>query len=411
MTGAEAAGFMLMEQSARASGRAYAGEAAMADNASVLFFNPAGMTRLQGPVVEGGAYVIMPKARLSDQGSTMTVGPFPAMPVGGADNGQGFSAQPVGSFYGAMPVTRDLWVGLAVTVPFGLKNKYDTDYFGRYDSTSSKVLAIDVAPTVAYRVNEYWSIGGAVNFQRAEATLVNALPNPLAPEGIGPDSDGRFTVDGSDWTIGFTAGILLQVTDEMRVGVSYRSAISHRLTGTATTELGGMVAPQGVAADLDLPDTLSVAVAYELTPRLTFMTQFNYHGWDRFEEVRLELEDGSELATAENFRNTWGVAAGVEIVTNERWSLRFGAAYDRTPTRDEFRSTRIPDASRIWGSLGATYNVNDWAAIDLSYARMFAKTVPVNRTNDFAALATTVETMASGRVSSNVVGVMFRGTF
>lgn len=408
---AHGAGFVLQEQSVKGSGRAFSGEVAMADDVSVMFYNPAGMTRLEGVELQAGVYAINPKARLTNDGSGMTVGPFPEMPVGGLESDQGFSTQPAGYFYAATPVTNDFHVGVAVTVPFGLKNDYETDYFGRYDSTKSKVLAVDIAPSIAYRVNDRLSIGGAINFQRAEATLVNALPNPLAPGGPSPESDGVFTVDGSDWSIGFTAGILFQASDQLRIGASYRSAMSHRLTGDATTEFGGTTMAQDVAADLDLPDMASVGFAYDLTPALTFLSQFNYYGWNRFEEVRLEFADNSEMATTEDFKDSWGVAVGAEVKTNDVWNIRAGIAYDRTPTRDEFRSTRIPDANRIWLSVGATWNVTEHAALDLSYAHMLAKSAPINRINDFAQLATSVSTQGETRTSSHVLGLNLRGRF
>ncbi|RMF12574.1 MAG: aromatic hydrocarbon degradation protein, partial [Alphaproteobacteria bacterium] len=106
-----AAGFALQEQSVKASGRAFAGEVAMADDASVMFYNPAGLTRLAGPQVYAGVYAIIPKAKLSDGGSSMAIGPLPALPVGGIASEQGFSAQPAGYLYGAAPFGERLWAG------------------------------------------------------------------------------------------------------------------------------------------------------------------------------------------------------------------------------------------------------------------------------------------------------------
>jgi long-chain fatty acid transport protein len=383
----------------------------MADDASVMFYNPAGMTFLSGAQASVGAYSIMPKAKLSDDGSTLAIGPFPSIPVGGDATGQGFSAQPAGYVYGAAPVSEDLWIGVAVTVPFGLKNDYETDYFGRYDSTKSKLIAIDVAPTVAYRLSDRVSVGGSINFQRVDVELVSAIPNPLAPGGPSPASDGVFTVKGDDWSIGFTAGILFQAASDLRLGLSYRSSIKHRLEGNATTEFAGTTAAQGVAADLDLPDIVSAGFAYDLTPSVTLLTQVNYFGWSSFEEVRLEFEDTTEAATVEDFRDTWGVSVGAQFKVDEAWTLRGGLEYDQTPTRDAYRSTLIPDADRIWAAIGATYNISEKVAVDLSYVHMFVKTEPINRVNAFPLLATTVMTQGITKTSSNVVGLGLRGSF
>ncbi|RMF09201.1 MAG: aromatic hydrocarbon degradation protein [Alphaproteobacteria bacterium] len=304
-----------------------------------------------------------------------------------------------------------MWAGLAVTVPFGLKNDYKTDYFGRYDSTKSTFLAVDVAPTVAYRLSDRVSLGGAINFQRADAELVNAIPNPLAPGGPSPATDGTFTVEADDWSIGFTAGILVQAAPDLRIGVSYRSSVKHRLKGDATTEFAGTTTVQELTADVDLPEIVSAGFAYDMTADVTLLAQVNYYGWSSFEEVRLELDDGSELATVEDFRNVWGVSVGAQVRVDESWTLRGGVEYDRSPSRDAFRSTRIPDADRIWTAVGATYRISDSVAVDLSFVHMFANSEPINRTTAFPLLATTVETVGTTKTSSNVLGIGLRGNF
>ena len=408
---ANAAGFILQEQSVKASGRAFAGEVAVADDVSVMFYNPAGLTALDGAQATAGAYGIIPSAKLDDGGSSLAVGPFPSMPVGGDASGQGFSAQPAGYIYAAAPVSDDLWLGMAVTVPFGLKNSYETDYFGRYDSTKSKLIALDVAPTVSYRLSERISVGGSVNFQRVDVTLLSAIPNPLAPGGPSPASDGSLSVKGDDWSMGFTAGVLFQAMEDLRIGISYRSGIDHRLKGTSVVELAGMTIAQDVEADLNLPDTLSAGFAYDLTQKTTLLGQVNYFGWKSFDEVRLEFADGSEAATTEDFRDTWGVSVGLQHQLNESWTLRTGIEYDKTPTRDAYRSTLIPDTDRLWTAVGATYNFSGRFSVDFSYAHMFANSEPINRVNAFPLVSTTVETVGKTKTSSNVLGFGLRSSF
>jgi len=408
---AHAAGFILQEQSVKASGRAFAGEVAMADDVSVMFYNPAGLTALDGAQATTGAYAIIPSAKLTDGGSSLAIGPFPSMPVGGDTSGQGFSAQPAGYIYAAAPVSDDLWFGLAVTVPFGLKNNYETDYFGRYDSTKSKLIALDVAPTLSYRLSDKISVGGSVNFQRVDVSLMSAIPNPLAPGGPSPASDGSLTVKGDDWSMGFTAGVLFQATEDLRLGISYRSGISHRLKGPSVVEIAGMTIAQTVEADLNLPDTLSAGFAYNLTRETTLLAQVNYFGWKSFDEVRLEFADGSEAATTEDFRDTWGLSVGLQHQLDESWTLRTGVEYDKTPTRDAYRSTLIPDADRLWAALGATYNFSGGFSVDLSYVHMFANSEPINRVNAFPLVSTTVETVGRTKTSSNVLGFGLRSSF
>lgn len=408
---AQAGGFFLEERGVKASGRAFAGAAAQADDASVLSFNPAAITLLPGTQSAGGAYAIIPRAALTDAGSTADVGPFTGIPVGGLAQDQGFSAQASGYLYGTQQINDDLWFGVGVSAPFGLKDTYDADYFGRYDSTKSKVMVIEIAPTLAYRVVPGVSVGASLAVQRSEATLVSAIPNPFDPDVPNAASDGVFHVKGKDWDIGYTVGLLFEPAKDTRLGVSYRGAVSHRLTGTATTDFLGTVTSQDVAADLRLPDVISVALAYDATERLTVLASVSRYNWSRFKEVRLVFADTTELASPENFRDTWGVSVGAQMAVTESWTLRGGVEFDEAPSVDGFRSTRIPDADRLWLTVGASYYVSEGVSIDFSYAHMFRKTEPINRTTPFPLLATTVITAATTKTSSNVLGIGFSAAF
>lgn len=402
---AQAAGFFLEERSVKASGRAFAGAAVQADDASVLSFNPAAITQLAGLQVAAGAYAIIPKASLTDRGSSADVGPFTGIPVGGRAEDQGFSAQPSGYLYATLPLSDALWAGLGVSAPFGLKDDYKEDYFGRYDSTRSEVMVIEIAPTLAYRLAPGVSLGGTLAFQRSTATLVSAIPNPFDPQVPNPASDGSFKVKGNDWSLGYSVGLLFEPAAHVRIGVSYRGAVDHRLKGTATTDFLGSVTEQGVEADLDLPDVISIAIAYDISPTWTLLAQVNRFGWSRFDEVRLEFDDTTELPSPENFRDTWGFSVGAQVQATENWTLRGGVEFDEAPSVDAFRSTRIPDANRLWLAVGASYRLSDRFTIDFSYVHMFKKTEEINRTTPFPLLATTVTTIGTTDTSSNVLGI------
>ncbi len=176
---ADAAGFYIKEQSVTGLGRAFAGESAVAEDASTIFFNPAGMTRLQGPEATAGVHLLVPRADLENRGSSSSVrtpAGAPTRPISGSDGGNPYDPTPVPNAYFAYPLMdRDLWVGLGVSAPFGLANKYDADWFGRYDSIETDLLTIDIAPSVAYKVLDWVSIGGGIDIQYADAKLTNAF--------------------------------------------------------------------------------------------------------------------------------------------------------------------------------------------------------------------------------------------
>ena len=412
---AHAAAFYLQEQSARASGRAYAGEAAAPEDASTIFYNPAGMTELKRSEAQIGAYVMAPNADISNRGSTASVGGGPASPFIGKDD-EGFDPQGFGNLYLATPAAPGLWLGLGVTVPFGLAAHYDSDWFGRYDVTRISVRTIDLAPSIAYQIHPRISIGGGFDVQYAEGKLVNALPNPFDPSGSPtPATDGRLALEGSDWSVGFNVGVLVKPIDNLKVGLTYRSAITQKLEGDATTEFLGTTTVQGFSTDLKLPDITSLGVAYDLTPTITLLGQVNYYGWSRFNELRFRFADGTEAALQEDFRDSWGASIGAQAKVAPGWTIRGGIAYDQTPTRDSLRSAAIPDVDRVWIALGASYDFSETVTLDVSFEHMFENSGPINRTNVFplpgGLPTTTVQTAGETETSSDVLGVTLRMKF
>ncbi|HKT16962.1 MAG TPA: outer membrane protein transport protein [Stellaceae bacterium] len=406
---ARSSGFFLQEQSAAASGRAFAGDAAAASDASTIFYNPAGMTRLSGNVQgEIGLYMIAPQAKTSDRGSSVSVGGGAAQPVGGRSSDQGFDPGASGNLFVAAPLPRmrELWFGLGVTTPFGLKDHYALDYFGRYDATQTELRTIDVAPSVAYKIAHWLSLGAGLDVQRADAKLQTALPNPFAPGGPSPASDGIFEASGGDWGVGFNLGVLVQPTDQLRLGFSYRSGIDHTLRGNSSTEIPGVTSSaQGAAASVALPDVASLGAALDVTSTLTLMAQADYYGWSRFQNIRIHFADGTQQIISENYHNTIGFSLGAEWKIATPWTLRGGIEFDPTPSPGANRSTAIPDSNRTWLAFGVSYEVTPQIGIDMSYAHDFSAPAQINRTDAFPSLSTTVTTKGTTENSSNVVGL------
>lgn len=408
---AYSAGFFLNEQSVTASGRGFAGVSAATDDAGIIAYNPAGMTELGKGAGGVGGYVIIPHANLDDAGSSLMIGPNGPFPLAGNSTGQGFYAQPTGYFYASSQFSSDLWFGLAITTPFGLKADYDADFFGRYDGLKSSLVVVQIAPSVAYWVNDYVSVGASVTVQRATATLSTALPNPLAPGGPSPASDGLLTVKGSDWSVGFTVGVHVRPMDGLEMGLDYRSGVKHTLAGNATTDFAGAKTVQGAHAPLRLPDVISAGLSYQVNDVFSVMGEVSHFGWNKFKQLRIIFEDNTETATTENFSNSWSVSAGGEFKVGNALSTRAGVEYDQTPTQDAYRSTRIPDTDRLWATIGASYLLSRTWRVDVSYAHLFSRTAPVNRDNEFPALFTSVTTKAITRTSSNVLGLALQARF
>jgi long-chain fatty acid transport protein len=420
---AEAGGFYLPTQSGSSIGLATAGSAARAQDGTTVFYNPAGMTALGRGFVEGGGFLTLNKASIRDTGSAAaTPGTLGApVPLTGDPHGEPFAVIPVPNQYAAQPwLGGTLWLGLAVTAPFGSAGKYQQDWFGRYDSIETTLTVLDVAPSLAYRVTDSLSVGGGIDVQYAYAKLVSALPNTLNPGGPTPSTDGRSVLEGDDWSVGFNVGIWLRLGDATRVGLHYRSGIMHRLEGTA--EVSGLTGPLSAAngtsrasADLDLPGFVTLGVAHKLTPALTVLGEFQWFNWQTSDELRVKFANGqADLVRPQHYRNTVAVAVGVEYALTERWTLRSGVRFDETPTRDNFRSSSFPDSNYVVAAIGAGYAWGSRLVLDVGYAHGFFFSDEINLTQTFfegTPAAATINTRGRTDVQGNSLSLTLRYHF
>ncbi|WP_019626389.1 OmpP1/FadL family transporter [Thioalkalivibrio sp. ALJT] len=357
-----AAGFYLQEQGVSGLGRAYAGEAAIASDASTIYFNPAGMTRLERNEVQAGVYLLVPRAEVRRSNSTINGAPYE-----GRDGNNPYDPTPIPNLYWAEQYSERVWLGFGLSAPFGLKNEYNDDFFARYDSLESDLQVLNLQPSIAFDLTDRISIGGGLDLQYADATLRSAIPGGFPPT---PASDGEFKLEGDNWDIGFNIGMLFDLGDDTRLGIHYRDGITHTLSGTATiTEpAGGPVSVLPGQADLKLPDIASIGIRHRFNDRWTGLAQYTWFNWSNFDEIRIQLPQGNEQVLEQNYRNSHALALGAEYELDPRWTLRGGLQFDQTPTRTDGRSTRTPDGDRIWFSLGATYARSDQFSFDLGYS-------------------------------------------
>lgn len=355
----QAAGFYIQEQSVKGLGSAFSGSVTSLEDASTIYFNPAGMTKLDRGQINVGTHLLIPRSNMTDTGST-----FPGAAVAGGDGGNPYSPTPVPNFYAAYPVLQDrLWAGIGVSAPFGLSNDYDDGWFGRFDSTETSLTTINVQPSIAIKATEWLSIGGGIDIQYADAKLKAAVSNVA--------SEGLSTLKGDDISYGFNAGIQIKPLPNTEFGAHYRSAMSHKLDGRISVEglTAGNFDVSGTAA-LDLPDIATFGVAHDLRDDLRLTAQATWFGWNNFQDITAIDDNGTiRSSVVQNYQTTWAFAIGGEYDWNDNLTLRAGYQYDETPTTDLYRSTRTPDGDRNWFSTGASYKLND--NIDLDFAATY----------------------------------------
>lgn len=399
---AYAGGFYLQEQSPVEVGRAFSGEAASADNPSTIFFNPAGMTELEGIQIDGGVHVLFVNSQQRNTGTTRSVPGLPTpFPVQGGDGGNPFG-QPIAapSLYVSAQLSDRLWAGLGVSSPFGLIVDYDDDFFGRYDSLRSDVFTVNVQPSLAYKVNDWLSVGGGIDVQYIDVELINAVPNlsPASP-------DGRLRVTGDDISVGFNAGFTVRAKD-VRLGAHYRSQMEHKVDGSF--DLSGLTGPlagnngvRDARAPITLPDIVTVSALFGVDKPLRFMASWRWYNWSDFEEIAIFPDGLPPQVSEQNYRNSWSMAAGVEYDASDALTLRAGTMYDESPITDAFRTTRVPDGDRTWLTAGVSYDLGERFTANFAYAHVFVTTEPLDRTDRFfdgtpAAIDSTIRSVNSG---------------
>jgi long-chain fatty acid transport protein len=373
---AAASGFQLLEQNASGLGNAYAGSAAVAENASTIYYNPAGMTQLKHFEVSGGLTAVGTSFKFTDQGSS--AGAFAGTGNGGDGGGWGF----VPNGYLSWGLSKDLYVGVGVGAPFGMKTEYDDRWVGAAQSRVFDVKTYNINPSVAYRVSEFVSVGGGLNYQRLEATYKRATAINLA----GSQSPLRLTLDDNAW--GWNVGALFTLSPQTKLGVSYRSEVKYKTTGKI--EITGPAAANSsdAKADITLPDFFLLSLTHKLSDRIELLGDISKTGWSSIPKVDVirasaslsGLLAGSTAQTLEtNFKDTWRFALGANYKLNDEWLLKGGIAYDETPVKgSSSRLVSLPDNDRTWFSLGVQWKASKVVTLDLGAAYLYVKDAQID---------------------------------
>jgi long-chain fatty acid transport protein len=380
--GASSSGFQLMEQNASGLGNAYAGQAAAAEDASTVFWNPAGLTRLPGKQVVGALNLVKPSSEFNDSGASRSPLGQPLGPGGGSGGDAGDLAA-IPNLYASWQLSPQLWLGLGVTVPFGLKTEYDPGWIGRFQGQLAEIKTVDINPSIAYKINDTVSIGVGVSYQTAEATVNRSvlLTGPV---------EGFTSTKIDDDAFGYNLGVMFNLSPSTRIGLSYRSSMDYKLAGTLGFTGVPVVgtASNNVQMDAELPDTWSVAFAHQLNPQWEILGDVTFTQWSKIKSLPLVTTSASPVIPASGvtadtfnfqFKDTYRVGVGANYKWHSDFMWKFGVAYDKSPVEDEFRTVTLPDNDRTWLAFGGKYRMSKQATLDFGYAHLFIKDAPINQ--------------------------------
>jgi long-chain fatty acid transport protein len=423
-TRAYASGFALIENSASGQGNAFAGAAAVASDASTIWFNPAGMMHLGNDELVVAGHFIKPNSKFTNNNSTGAAA-LGSPPLSGTDDDGGFNAI-TGNFYIVKTLDENAKLGLGITTPFGLATRYDDNWVGRYHGVETDLKTINFNPSIAFKFNEQLSLGAGINLMLADVILTSAVdfgslcyaffsPGSCATMGANPQqSDGFADLSGdnfNDFAWGINLGLLYQISPDTRLGLAYRSRVTIDVTGDANFTVpsaGGFATANslfldtGLKASVTLPDSLSLSLASE-QDKWTWLADLTWTGWGSFKELRIIYDNPAQpnTVTTEEWKNTVRVSAGVNYQYSDAMILRAGWAYDETPIPNaERRTVRIPGNSRRWLSFGVGYVLNKDINLDFGYSHLFVSDTQIN--NEFESSVPTLAATINGTYEASV---------
>ncbi len=373
-----AAGMILYEINSPLTGTASAGWAALANDASTAFTNPAGMTRLDRSQLLVGAQPLIITSKFN---------PSPSTTFGGTDGGNAGGVIPSLGGYYVHSVSDRLKLGFSLLSYFGLGIDYGDNWVGRYWVEKSDFLTLAMSPSVAYKVNDWLSIGAMLKVLYSKLNTQSAIRNFFA------EADGQLKYEDDDFGFGGGFGLLIEPRKGTRFGVTYYLPVEvsfnevPELKGVGPI-LGGLLSRLGmngrsVGMDFTIPQWIMVSGYQQITEKLAIMGNFGWQDWSQFGNVDISLSVNPETTRSFNnnlgFKDTWHAAIGAQYRVSEPWLLSAGFAYDSSPSDASNRSPDLPFDRNFRYAAGVQYDWSKNLTLGLAYEFIDLGSASINK--------------------------------
>lgn len=358
-----AAGFAINDISMTGVGRAFAGAGVVGDDYSAIGFNPAGIT-LKGSGAQAGLTLIWEHGKVSGQ-ATKNVAGFDRV-VSGKENISIPVAVP--NLFAQYKLDDSFYFGIGMYAPLGLATKYDHNWFGSDFGVDSELEAIDIAPTLGYKLNDHWSFGASVIARWGRVKMTNTSNTTGFSE---------FDIDG--WNVYGRFGVMYEHDKDTRIGLSYSTVsteVEHTLKGDHKLTGLGPLSNKYIGGTVTRLPEIWLLSGYHRHGDFGYSASVRYTRWEFFDEFTLTSSSLLDHHTSKyNWHNTWSVALGVDWYYNDTWTFRAGLGFDESPVRGaSTRTVRIPDNDRVLMSLGFTYKMTDHVKMDVGYTHIYLPT-------------------------------------
>ncbi|ENM5825275.1 outer membrane protein transport protein [Vibrio metoecus] len=354
---ASAAGFQVAEHSASGLGRAFSGEAAVADNASVLARNPAAMMLFDTAQFSGALSIVDPEVNvddLSNHQSMKDVAPMQIVPAA----------------YYISPID-DQWAwGFAMFTTYGVATDYPNDIYAGDLAGDTSLISINLNPNIAYRVNQEFSLGFGLDLVAAKAELTRHKGG-LAPFLGGSPSDNLIGMTGETVGFGWNIGALYELDDKNRIGFGYRSRVKLNFDDGDFSSYDSGIATSAVVPGqlkIELPAIWELSGFHQLNDQWAVHYSYQQTDWSSFKELSAtsnQCKNGICFQKIEKYEDNGRWSVGTTYTLNANWTLRAGFAFDEQAGK---ATLSIPDSDRFWYSAGLTYSVTPQLTMDAGFA-------------------------------------------
>jgi long-chain fatty acid transport protein len=366
-----AGGFQINEHSAKAMamGGAFT---AVANDASAIYFNGAGLTQLTGTNFLIGTTAIAPVSTFR--------GVLPNVTEYGTEKKIFFPSHA----WVAHRFSDNIAAGIGFTTPFGLETNWDPNWVGRYLAIQTRLFVFTISPVVAYKLSDQLSVSAGLVYSWANVKITQKNPQTPFP------GDAFVSLEGNDnSSFGYNFGLMYKPDPKLSFGVSFHSQIKYSFEGTATTVGASQLASQlpsgAVTAKLTTPINLTFGVAYDVLPKLKLSADFQYVGWSSYDTLGVDFADPSftDIASPRLYDNSYIIRLGGEYKLSDMFELQAGIYYDKDPVKAEYVNPSLPDANRLGFSGGIGYHASENLLINVSYLFIRSSELTVTNSKEY----------------------------
>lgn len=375
---AVAGGIQLYEIATPDVGLASAGYAARADDASTLFKNPAGMSRLTDSQAQGGLQLLYGDVKFTPDSQT-------SARLGNNDGGNAIGALPAGGFYYVQSLADKWKLGVGAFSYFGLMEHYDENWVGRYYVQDSTLVGLTLMPSVSFQATDWLAIGAGLN------AMYGLFDTQLAVNNLEPGTgDGQMKLGDQSWGFGANVGVLIQACKSTRLGLTYLSPVDlgfkdNPQYANLGPGLGAILAnPKQLDLGVTVPQSVMFGLYHTLNERWSIMADVGWQDWSQFGKVDVGVTSATSpsLTTDLHYQDTWHGALGAQYRANQKWTFSGGVAYDSSAVDNANRSVVLPMGITWRFGLGAQCQVSEKINLGAAYEFVWSGDMPVDQGSD-----------------------------